>query len=369
MKIRINTKSYVISVSYGTGCYRHIRISGKSTLEELSEAILDAFDFDNDHLHAFFMSNRAWDNEDCYSSRYADDGCPDTDTCRLQFIGLEVGKKFLYIFDFGDDWRFQCKVLNILDEDTKSPEVVRSKGEPPIQYPDYNEDDEYYDDDEYFDDDDDYFDDDEEIIEPEELPVPVPDELYDAALSFKKVKLWNKLHDTDIFAVKLSNGETGYCSVMGSLGEYHALALYIGEKSLLSYYRISNPEPALNDDEHFERIISQDCLHVCFDNKNELRIADLNSIQDYAKRKGMNFRGPNSYPYILRMKPYYAPWYVEDKNEYKLLRESNFGTARFTFIYFWSGQLSSPMPRVVMKLKNSGSDSSSSGVTPSSGRM
>jgi hypothetical protein len=66
MKVKIKTKSYVISVSLGTGCYRHIRISGKATLEELSDAILDAFDFDNDHLHAFFMNNRAWDDMDCY---------------------------------------------------------------------------------------------------------------------------------------------------------------------------------------------------------------------------------------------------------------------------------------------------------------
>lgn len=322
MKIRMNTKSYVISVSIGTGCYRHIKISGKATLEELSEAILDAFDFDNDHLHAFFMSNRAWDDEECYYSPYAEEEFPATDTCRLQFIGLEEGKKFLYIFDFGDDWKFQCKVLKVLDEDTKAPEIVRTKGEAPQQYPEFDEDDAYYDDDEYFDDEDEYFNNDEEITELEELPVPVPDELYDAALRFKTVKLWNKLHDTDIFAVKLSNGETGYCSIMGSLGEYHALSLYVGEKGLLSYYRISSPQRDRNEDEHFERMMSQDCLQVCFDNKNGLRMADLNSIQNYAERKGVNFRGAHSYPVILRVKPFYVPWHVTDEAEYGLLREA-----------------------------------------------
>lgn len=323
MKIRMNTKSYVISVSLGTGCYRHIRISGKATLEELSDAILDAFDFDNDHLHAFFMNNRAWDDEECYYSPYAEERFPATDACRLQFINLEVGKKFLYIFDFGDDWRFQCKVLKVLDEDTKIPQIVRTKGEAPQQYPEFDEDDAYYGDDEYFDDEDEYFDDDdEEIMELEKLPVPVPDELYDTALCFKKVKLWNKLYDTDIFAVKLSNGEIGYCSVMGRNGEYYALSLYIGEKGLLSYYRIANPQCDKNEDENFERMISQDCLQVCFDNKDGLRLADLNSVQDYAKRKGVNFRGAHSYPVILRAKPYYVPWYVEDKSEYCLLREA-----------------------------------------------
>ena len=52
--------SYVISVSLGTGCYRHIRISADMTFDDLSCAILDAFMFDNDHLHGFFMDNIFW---------------------------------------------------------------------------------------------------------------------------------------------------------------------------------------------------------------------------------------------------------------------------------------------------------------------
>lgn len=322
MKVRLYNKSYVISVSLGTGCYRHIRISGKATLEGLSDAILDAFDFDNDHLHAFFMNNRAWDDEDCYYSPYAEDEFRTTDSCKLQFINLEVGKKFLYIFDFGDDWRFQCKVLNILDEDTKEPVVVRTKGVAPLQYSEFDEDDAYYDDDEYFDDEDEYFDDYEEITELEKLPVPVPDELYDTALRFKKVKLWNKLYDTDIFAVKLSNGEIGYCCVMGNNGEYYALSLYIGEKGLFSYYRASDSQFCKNEEELFEHMISQDCLQVSFENKGDLRPADLNSVQDYAKRKGVNFRGAHSYPVMLCAKPGYVPWYIVDASEYGLLKEA-----------------------------------------------
>ena len=52
--------SRVISVRYGTGCYRHLRIPSSYTLEELAEAILEAFDFINDHAHAFFMDDRCW---------------------------------------------------------------------------------------------------------------------------------------------------------------------------------------------------------------------------------------------------------------------------------------------------------------------
>ena len=48
-----------------------------------------------------------------------------------------MGQKFLYIFDFGEEWRFSCKVLRELDEPTEKPEVVRASGEAPEQYGGY----------------------------------------------------------------------------------------------------------------------------------------------------------------------------------------------------------------------------------------
>lgn len=67
-------KSYVISASLGAGCYRHIRIGDQETLDRLHELILDAFDFDDDHAHAFFMDDRYWSDVRAYFSDYLDDG-------------------------------------------------------------------------------------------------------------------------------------------------------------------------------------------------------------------------------------------------------------------------------------------------------
>lgn len=38
-------KSYVVSVSLGTGCYRHIRIGEQETLDRLHEVILERVRF------------------------------------------------------------------------------------------------------------------------------------------------------------------------------------------------------------------------------------------------------------------------------------------------------------------------------------
>ncbi len=128
--------SYVISVSAGKGCYRHIRIDGSCTLFELHECILDAFEFFDDHAHAFFMNNRAWDESDAYYAEMVDEDQEyrHTSDVRLKELGLAVGGKFLYVFDFGEEWRFACRVLKVLGEATAEPEVVRCVGEPPEQY-------------------------------------------------------------------------------------------------------------------------------------------------------------------------------------------------------------------------------------------
>ena len=158
MKARINTpkKSYVISASLGKGCYRHIKISAAATLYDLAEAILDSFDFANDHLHAFFLDNESWSDGDSYYLE-PDHGQRDSTKYTLEKAGFQKDLKFVFLFDFGDEWEFKCKVLKELDEATKDAEVLRFVGEAPEQYPDYDDDDE--------DDDDDYDDDDEIVID------------------------------------------------------------------------------------------------------------------------------------------------------------------------------------------------------------
>lgn len=132
-------QSFVISISLGTGCYRHIQVDGNYTLFSLHRIILEAFDFDDDHAHAFFMDNVFWSGWDCY---YADgmNGKRSTDDYTLNQAGLHKGKQFKYIFDFGDEWRFQCKVLKVLEGNTPKPTILRSKGDAPEQYPSWDED-------------------------------------------------------------------------------------------------------------------------------------------------------------------------------------------------------------------------------------
>ena len=137
-------ETYIFSVSYGTGCYRHIRISSGERLDALHELIIEAFGFIDDHAHAFFMDNRRWSDADSYYVEFIEDA--DRYTCNyvLSDVGMRIGAPFKYIFDFGEEWVFQLKLLRILEEKTDTPQIIRSVGDAPSQYPDY--DDEYDDD-------------------------------------------------------------------------------------------------------------------------------------------------------------------------------------------------------------------------------
>lgn len=137
-KVAVPEQSYVISVSIRTGCYRHIQISGRSTLLELHSAILEAFGFDDDHAHAFFMDNKVWSENDCYYVEGIESYYRTTKKYKLDQVGLYQGMQFKYLFDFGDEWTFQCKVLRILEGGTDEPSIVRSKGKAPEQYADWD---------------------------------------------------------------------------------------------------------------------------------------------------------------------------------------------------------------------------------------
>ena len=133
-------QSLVSSVKQGKGCYRHLRMPSDSTLEDLSDAILWAFDFDNDHGHAFYLNNRYWSDEACYMDCRLDENDEYPHTCDASINLLSVGQKFKYLFDFGDEWVFECQVLRTM-EDCDEIELVRVHGQAPAQYPAWDEDD------------------------------------------------------------------------------------------------------------------------------------------------------------------------------------------------------------------------------------
>ncbi|MEL5893689.1 hypothetical protein AAE250_09315 [Bacteroides sp. GD17] len=131
------------------------------------------------------------------------------------------------------------------------------------------------------------------------------DDMLAAALLYRETEVWSILTDSDIFAFRLSDGETGYCCVMGNGGEHLALGFYRGRKGFSSYLKTL----ILNDREmsHAEMLdlaSTLDCINCDF-----MPAADMGSevkkrIRNYAETHGMTIRRPKGWPDFTRHTPF-----------------------------------------------------------------
>src|SRR5208283_2833520 len=98
---------------------RTIQIRGNQTLEDLHDTIFDAFGRWEEHMYEFqfgkgpvdpkaprYVLPKAYEMEMGYDKRPA--GRVDQTT--IGSLGLEVGRRFGYLFDFGDNWWHQINV-------------------------------------------------------------------------------------------------------------------------------------------------------------------------------------------------------------------------------------------------------------------
>jgi hypothetical protein len=201
-------RTYTLHVSLpGTGrTWRKIELRAGQTLEDLHFAIQRVYEWDADHLYSFFMSGKAWDESSEYAlpegatplgdflyeeeeneeeltltpeeyeealrtlfdggegmtveemqarvDAFWEDflaeeeafGPGDVQTTTLDELNLKPKQEFLYLFDYGDDWRFKVRVHAIdenADPDAEYPRLVESVGESPPQYPDWDEDEDW----------------------------------------------------------------------------------------------------------------------------------------------------------------------------------------------------------------------------------
>lgn len=125
---------YVFKVSLNKSIWRRIELSSDHTLLDLHVSIQHAYDFDDDHLYSFFMDGDIRSDEK-FTSPFDDQG-PHVDEVEIGELGLSVGQNILYLFDYGDMWRFRVELEEICTEGTKpgKPEIIESKGKSPEQY-------------------------------------------------------------------------------------------------------------------------------------------------------------------------------------------------------------------------------------------
>jgi hypothetical protein len=131
---------------YKEGLLRKIELKETQTLINLHEAIQRDMKWYDPHLYSFFMDGKAWSkNRDMeYTSPDADESVlknfseemPKTADVKIKNLNLRLKKKFLYVFDFGDNHHFSIQVVGFgkAKKSKKYPKLVESVGKAPHQY-------------------------------------------------------------------------------------------------------------------------------------------------------------------------------------------------------------------------------------------
>jgi len=112
-----------------------VEMLGEHTLDDLHCILFNVFGFPEEKLYSFFMSNEAWDAESEYCSPLVEGD--HADDVSLDDLGLKIGDKFLYLFDYGVNHEFEIELLEIGEQEDISedyPHLLAEEGELPSEF-------------------------------------------------------------------------------------------------------------------------------------------------------------------------------------------------------------------------------------------
>ncbi|MBN1656744.1 MAG: DUF1841 family protein [Deltaproteobacteria bacterium] len=105
--------------------WRRILVPDSYTLCDLHYVIQIAMGWENEHLHGFRQKNRTFGPKGPNSF----DQDEDEDGVLINEVLIKTGSKFLYEYDFGDDWEHVVELEGILQAEPKTPLPFCVEGE------------------------------------------------------------------------------------------------------------------------------------------------------------------------------------------------------------------------------------------------
>ncbi|NMB41376.1 MAG: hypothetical protein GX996_05515 [Firmicutes bacterium] len=114
--------------------YRTIAVPEDFTLYELGEAIIDSFGFDFDHAFGFYDNIKRWTNSveayELFADIHEGGDFPGVQETPAADVFRKKGKRMLFLFDYGDEWRFivRLKKVQEAEKEKKYPSVLETYG-------------------------------------------------------------------------------------------------------------------------------------------------------------------------------------------------------------------------------------------------
>lgn len=127
-------------------------------------------------------------------------------------------------------------------------------------------------------------------------------ELFALASRVKELAPWRWMEESDLIGIEHpETGEIGFISVMGSLGEHDAIALYLGADGFYDFIDLHT-----DDSSTAERVLEIRHLQAAFSERKYLEKED----RDLIKQLGLKFSGARAWPIFRSYRPGYLPWFV-----------------------------------------------------------
>ena len=123
---------------------RKIQIVGTKSLYNFAKVIIQAFNFYFDHCFGFYNNFQRYPDSTKAYELFVDIGeAPLTQITKgvkktkIQQVFKNPGEKMLFLFDYGDEWRFQVELKEIrkANKSNLKQVILESIGKAPIQYP------------------------------------------------------------------------------------------------------------------------------------------------------------------------------------------------------------------------------------------
>ena len=118
----------------GYDCVRVLRLNLSDSLYSLHNMIQKAFNFDDDHLFEFYLGRGIFRKTYTIPEGQTSGEELSVYETKLGDMGLGKGQTFSYLFDFGDSWWFDIKVLQIAEGKVEAPAIIKAENKPPRQY-------------------------------------------------------------------------------------------------------------------------------------------------------------------------------------------------------------------------------------------
>lgn len=143
--------------------------------------------------------------------------------------------------------------------------------------------------------------------------------VFDLAFSFRETKLWKKLKEEELFAVRLSADDQDesicYCFVMGANSEHTALAVFRGTRGFSTFREFC--DVLISGSVEPEDVLIQDCMHCSLEQRDLLSQEELAELRAYCRKNDKPVRAP--FPKFTRYSPFCIPWNITDESDWNAM--------------------------------------------------